>query len=185
METTARSMGVGKNSVSYKDTEILSVNRMLNRLVDDEAQSHHRQLAVYKLKAITVVAIPLSSTTFINSTQLYHTLTNLLKDAVTTGEFTKTLQQVSASIGAVLVVNASVTGVSNTEPQIVAPQPTVPVSPEESTVDKLSNHQIMLIVIGGTTGLVVFLSWLYLKKMDYEHSMRYNPTIRKGMEIHL
>lgn len=186
-KTTAKTMGVSENSVRYRGSEVLDQNddddsrRLLSIVVEGESVDI---LTTYTLKAITEIALPLtttvSGTSFSNATSLFASLSSKLEAAVSDGSFSSLLQEVSVEVGATVTVGADVTEVISSNP-IVNIDDSIVIN----AAKEMNTRQIVVISIAAFVGLWISLSWLYLKILDLEDSMRFNPKYAKGTELKL
>lgn len=75
-------------------------------------------LATTAVIAVTQISIPLSTTNYTDADSLYNALTSALASAVSSGEYSTVLQSTAASLGASVLVNATVTAASFSAVQV-------------------------------------------------------------------
>lgn len=145
VQTTAQSMDIPANSVSYVGATF-TANRRLSTAVSLFATS-------YVADVKTKVSIPLDTTSFTDPDQLYSSLTTLLDDSVSSGTFTLNLLDNAAALNATELNNVEVDGVTNSAVS-VADAP-------DSDNDELSGGAIAGIVIGVLIGAFLIAALVY------------------------
>ena len=152
VSVTASSMGVSKNTVSFVSETAIANNR--RKLSTSEMTLFS---TTYTILAVTRVDIPLSSTIYATTTELYNTLTNKLDSAVKSGNFTTELILSAQSNNASELFTAEALNVTNTAAIVEVPS----LSGNTNSSEDLSTGGIAGIVIGGFFFLVLTGMFLY------------------------
>jgi cell wall integrity and stress response component len=146
VNTTAISMAIASKYVSFLgQTAVPSVSVSIVKL-----EKKINTDGTYSVIASTLTKIPTS-----NPDSLYTSLTTALDNAVSSGQFSTTLQEVGDAAGDTQTANAQCTGVSNSAPIISYP----PSSSNNS--NGLSGGAIAGIVIGVLAGVALIGAAIY------------------------
>jgi len=165
VNATAVSMGVSMNTVSYVRgiATLQSTRRFLMQM--------SLFSTTYSIVAITKVDVPLSSTSFTSTTQLYTSLTTKLSQAVESGVFTTELNRIASQNNATSLLTVNVTSVAPSEPLVSNPEEDDGnddfTGVANSNSDPLTDGAIAGIAIGGfffvvITSLLVYY-YVYVK----------------------
>jgi Tfp pilus assembly major pilin PilA len=142
IQATASSMQVDQSTLTYVTTNAAS-----------------RRLTAWRTSdvngiAVVNAAIPLSSTTYTSTTDLYNGVNANLQTAITTTAYTGYLQTYSTTNGATATANADGTAASSSPAVVVNP-------PSNNDDDSLNDGQIAGIVIGTIFGFALICALVY------------------------
>eukprot|EP00428_Durinskia_dybowskii_P067382 CAMPEP_0170378148 /NCGR_PEP_ID=MMETSP0117_2-20130122/12658_1 /TAXON_ID=400756 /ORGANISM="Durinskia baltica, Strain CSIRO CS-38" /LENGTH=300 /DNA_ID=CAMNT_0010633507 /DNA_START=253 /DNA_END=1155 /DNA_ORIENTATION=- len=150
ISAAAISMGITTNTISYLGSIATAENRRL--FTTDFLRGFTLFTTSYKMVSLLKVSVPLSATTYTNSTLLYKSLTQSLNTAVVSGAFTTSLQEAAVLNNATSVVAAQVTNVTNSAPSVNNDLQYPPDNSNKS--DSLTEGEI----VGISIGLFVFFA---------------------------
>lgn len=162
------------NTVTYvTDTSTAEGAR---RLTTGDSKGRLRVISLfsttYSVDAVTQVNIPLSATSFTNATDLYHSLSTMLEEAVNSGAFTDTLRNASLLYNATAVADAAVTDVTISAPLVVNPAGSDDDHQVSEDDDDLNAGEIAGVVIGCFVFLALIAAgvyyWLFVRQKEFE-----------------
>lgn len=110
----------------------------------------------YKIIVTTQTSLPVSVSTFTDATAFYDSLTKLLQDAVTSGQYLQTLQQVARSLNATNTASVVVFNVSSAPPSVTVAPTSIGSSSDKEEL--LSTSALIGIIVGGTALIAFFIA---------------------------
>jgi len=151
VSAAATSMKISTSSVTYVSTSPTTFINSLRMFSNKKSVV----VASYSVVANLKVSVPVTTST---STEVYQSLTAQLSSAVTQGNFTTTLQQASADLGATETASAAATDVSEGPAEVTEPGSS---GGSSSGLSAGAIAGIVIGVVGGLTIVAVAL-WFYL-----------------------
>jgi hypothetical protein len=181
INTTALSMEVAVNDVSYLSAYSYDVALSASVSISfaSEKKNHIRSASsAQSTPAVVVIVrttVPVTGAT--NTTSLYNQLASALNASVASGQYSTTLQTISATSGATQTLTAVATAVTSSSPTVVA------VSPVSADDDSNNDDGVMS---GLTTACVVIgVIGVFVSGIIYWYLFFHKPTVslQKAKEI--